>query len=65
MQRLDERHADSMKRMEDGRAEVLEAIRISDLRMDRRVDSILQFTELKEKVAVLDAERLAKQKVAS
>ncbi len=65
MKRMDERHAEVMKRMEDGRAEMLEAMRVSDQRMDRRVDSILNFAELKEKVAVLDAERQAKQRAAS
>ena len=63
--RMDARHAEVMKRMEDGRAEMLEAMRVSDQRMDRRVDSILNFAELKEKVAVLDAERQAKQRAAS
>ena len=46
-------------------AEILEAIRESDKRMDRRVETILDFTAMREKVAVLEAERQARQRAAS
>lgn len=79
IKRADERQADTLRRFEEvaGRigeltkqaaerhAEVMDALRASDARMDRRVDSILNFTELREKVSVLEAERQARQKVAS
>ena len=70
--RADERHAELTRRADasEGRAverhaETMDAIRAIDTRMDRRVDSILDFTQLREKVAVLEAERRAREKVAS
>ncbi len=54
----------SDKRADERHAEIMEAFRASDLRMDRRVDSILDFAALREKVAVLEAERQARLKAS-
>ncbi len=62
---LDKRMDASEKRTDERHAETMEAIRAMGARIDRRVDSIIDFTELREKVAVLDAERRAREKVAS
>ncbi len=56
---------DSMdQRAKDRHTEILDAFRASDIRMDRRVDSILDFAALRGKVAVLDAERQARLKAS-
>ena len=63
--RIEDRHADITKRADERHVETMEAIRAIDVRMDRRVDTILDFSSMKERLAALEAERQTKQKVAS
>ena len=65
LDQVDSRFDQVERRASERHTEILDAIRASDARMDRRVETIVDFTQIREKVAVLEAERQSKQRAAS
>ncbi len=53
------------QRAQERHVELMAALHEWDRRMHARLDRLLEYAELREKVAVLDAERPARQRTAS
>ena len=69
--RADERHADVLeqieeltRRIQETRLELLEANKASDTRMEQRIQALVDYDALREKVALLEGERQARLKAS-